>query len=189
MPKQINTHLPGSALVRKFGLKGRYQPVLDEVIVPVTIVGQEETTQVRLCRFGAIGAASGVGNQRAFRMENPEGSGVLAVITAWNAVSGAPTTDYISILRVKGSTGASQAGEFRDLRVQGTPAVLFAVTASAAFVLAAPTFHLTDSSKVWRSQWILPPGWYVRWTQNAQNQTCDFWVEWTEQNLAQSTGG
>ena len=38
MPKQINTPQPGQRLVNEFATKGRYQPVLDEVIVPVAIV-------------------------------------------------------------------------------------------------------------------------------------------------------
>jgi hypothetical protein len=41
MPKQIQTPTPGQALVRLFNLKGRYQPVLDDTIVPVTIVEAE----------------------------------------------------------------------------------------------------------------------------------------------------
>ena len=63
MPKQINTFTFGQRLVEKFGLKGRFQPVLDEVIVPVTVV--ESNIQTRLAVGGALGTASGPGIKTA----------------------------------------------------------------------------------------------------------------------------
>lgn len=51
MPKQINTPVPGQGLVSRFSLKGRFQPVLDEVIVPVAIVPDpSEEARGRACQ-------------------------------------------------------------------------------------------------------------------------------------------
>ncbi|GAJ05910.1 unnamed protein product, partial [marine sediment metagenome] len=61
MPKQINTYTFGQNLVQKFGLKGRFQPVLDETIVPVTVVDSDQDSRIAV--GGMIGITAGAGNQ------------------------------------------------------------------------------------------------------------------------------
>jgi len=180
MPKQINTYTFGSALVKKFGLKGRFQPVLDEVIVPVTLVDESEAGQLAIGNI--LGAASGAGNQHLMRFQNPEGSGVLAVITHWWAVSGAPLTDFISTnLR---ALNLSLAGTriWRDSS-QGIPRCGFNDATPASAVLTGPNHHLDSDSIVWEEEWRVLPGWSVEFRQNAANQTLELNALWTETPL------
>lgn len=72
MPAQINTATVGQRLVALFGLKGRFQPVLDEVVVPVVNVDAGTIDQVS-CAASAYqaGAAS---NYNFSYLQNPSTS-------------------------------------------------------------------------------------------------------------------
>jgi hypothetical protein len=74
VPKQINTPTPGRTLVRRFGLKGRFQPILDEVIVPVTSVDQD--VERRPAIAGNLAAAA-AGENSSFQLLNPNDSGII----------------------------------------------------------------------------------------------------------------
>jgi hypothetical protein len=189
MPKQINTYQVGQALVRKFGLKGRFQPVLDEVIVPVVNVGETLEQSVRLAAGGLEGVTAGAGNQNLITFRNGAGSGIIATVKSWNAVSGAPITDYLSITAGT-TTGTVGTGAFwRDLRLAGVPRSYLARSASPAAVITAPFYHLDIDSKQWAGEWILLPGQILSFRQNAQNTTLDLLVFWEETDITASLGG
>ena len=82
MPKQINTPQVGSALVRFFNLKGRFQPVLDEVIVPVAIAadltaaGGAATAVRHAGGFAQFEWTGGLTKKAWHSIENPATSGV-----------------------------------------------------------------------------------------------------------------
>lgn len=59
MPVQIQTPTPGQRLVRLFGLKGRFQPLLDEIVVPIVDVGAEQIVSRAAWGAGTVAAAAG----------------------------------------------------------------------------------------------------------------------------------
>jgi hypothetical protein len=77
VPKQINTYTFGQALVTRFGLKGRFQPVLDETIVPVTLV--DEAIERRPA-FAGNHAAPIAAEYSSFQLLNPNDSGIIVRI-------------------------------------------------------------------------------------------------------------
>jgi len=122
MPKQIQAGRLTQALQRAFGFKGRYVPMLDEVIVPVYVI--QDPLPATVTRL-SIGTGSGVvtANGRAFvQLFNPLGSGVLVNLTKAIVLS-----DVKLEVNVKFNTeaaGASSGRHFRDRRnvaTLGTP--------------------------------------------------------------------
>jgi len=84
MPKSLNNGRITESLQRAFQFKGRYQPVLDEVIVPVYQIADpapRADTPTCVGNVGAAGAILGT-DVPSFIIGNSEGSGVLVVITA-----------------------------------------------------------------------------------------------------------
>lgn len=95
MPKQINLPTYAQGLVSRFALKGRFQPVLDETIVPVVIVSSFEGSggsgvpiqaERRLASGYALMKCTWTGpdtdSRWYFALRNPAGSGVGLSITA-----------------------------------------------------------------------------------------------------------
>jgi len=70
------------ALQRAFGFKGRYTPMLDEVIVPVYVV--QDPAPAVLTRLAAASvsqaASTNIGDFQHVRLWNPPDSGVLGVV-------------------------------------------------------------------------------------------------------------
>lgn len=186
MPKQINTYTFGQGLVRKFGLKGRFQPVLDETIVPVTVV--DSTLVNRKAVGGQIGTASGAGNQNRIQFSNPEGSNVIVTIKRWWAVSGAPLTDFVSLNLQATDRTISGFRIWRDSNFSGLPRAGFTGAVAAAIVLGGPQYHLDTDSIVWEEEWVLTPDTHLEWRQNGQNTTLDVWVDWEETDITASLG-
>jgi len=82
MPKQIQVGAITQALQRAFGFKGKYIPMLDEVIVPVWVV--QDATPAAVARI--VGAtrneqATLVGEFAHVWLWNPPGSGVIGSIS------------------------------------------------------------------------------------------------------------
>lgn len=84
MPKQINSPFPGSGLVKAFNLKGRFQPVLDETVVPVALV----TDLTSLGMGSGIKEAAGTNYNTSFvatssygLLSNPTNSGINIHVT------------------------------------------------------------------------------------------------------------
>ena len=189
MPKQINTYQVGQSLVKKFGLKGRFQPVLDEVIVPVITVGDTTPTDIRLAVSGISAAAAGAGNQHKIHLRNPPNSGILMTVKSFWAVSGAPTTDFLAISMGTTSTAAGTRGFWRDGRIAGQPLGRLTIIQTPNFALTEPFYHLDNDDTQWYGDWILPEGGTFIVDQNADNTTLTLSVRWEEQDITASLGG
>jgi len=134
MPKQLNNGKVTEALQRAFGFKGRYQPMLDEVIVPVYQISDPvPADEQRLCN-GAIYQDPNITTNRSVGPEfiNPEESGVLCSVTSvliGSFKSGAGPPNVVRY-DVRFDTAADQVlpgidtirndGNFRDQR-EATP--------------------------------------------------------------------
>jgi len=121
MPKQLNNGQITQALQRAFGFKGRYIPMLDEVIVPVYVIADPSPASVtRLC--------AGIGtliqdNPLTFpfiQLFNPVASGQLINVTAAVATA---NVKYDLDVRFYDTPGLSLQTtiQFRDRRNKGDP--------------------------------------------------------------------
>ena len=122
MPKQLNNGKITEALQRAFGFKGRYIPMLDEVIVPVYNIADPSPANVT--KLGAATTAVGGGLMPELTwtgLFNPPRSGVILNVTS--AV--VTTTDAKSEvdIRLVGDIGGANRGNvhFRDRRNIGLP--------------------------------------------------------------------
>jgi len=120
VPKQLNSGRITAALQRAFGFKGRYIPMLDEVIVPVYILADPSPADVtRLCA-GTIGQIQNLpSNFPLVQLFNPLGSGVICNVTSVVAQCDVKEEVRIAVNSDQGTT-AGQAF-FRDTRNLGRP--------------------------------------------------------------------
>jgi len=82
MPKQINAGKLTQALQRAFGFKGRYVPMLDEVVVPVYVIEDPAPAAVtRLCAGSRSFSPLAVGDLPYVQLRNPPKSGVILNVT------------------------------------------------------------------------------------------------------------
>lgn len=189
MPKQINTYQVGQSLVKKFGLKGRFQPVLDEVIVPVVTVGETLPEDIRLAITGIDLAASGAGNQNLVTFRNGVNSGILIRLKKWWAVSGAPLTDFISIAVGTTTVTSGTGGFWRDRRLAGGAHGFPVGAQSPTTALVPPLYHLDTDHIVWVDEWVIGPGQLLTFRQNAVNTTLNLNLSWEETDLTATLGG
>lgn len=141
MPKQINSASVGQRLVQLFSLKGRFQPVLDEVIVPVVSVDPESVEQLPAAAMGgeaAVAAEYGYGSLR-----NPVGSGLLIHVTRLITLTA-------SNVRINGTVGwlagaNAMTADWRDARLPGSPAAT-TVTDTSAVSIAGSAIETWVSS-------------------------------------------
>jgi hypothetical protein len=183
VPKQINTPSPGQALVRMFSLKGRFQPVLDEVIVPVVIVPLEAPATRKLAFWGTSQTATGAA-QNLVILQNRVGSGVLIVITKIWAFS-SQAADTFVVLPVAGQLSASGIGNHRDTRegFSQLPVMGIGTTTQATAVLGFPHYLVDVVHDV---EFIMEPFTAFHVIQNTANKTFQLNFEWYEVAL---TGG
>jgi len=123
MPKQLNNGAITQALQRAFGFKGRYIPMLDEVIVPVYVIADPSPAAItRLAAGTVVSTPGGVGSRATIELFNPVGSGVVVVVSNWTATADVKAKLDISFL--DGSIGLPPLTTlaFRDRRVGGVPA-------------------------------------------------------------------
>lgn len=185
MPKQINTPTPGQALVRAFALKGRFQPVLDETIVPVVVV-ETATPEVRkLSAWGVSAAAPGVGQQNIAYLENPTNSGHTVVLTSIWALSSL-ADDVFQIRPYLVPINAAGIGIWRDTRLDGLPNARHWISDSATIVLGFPQYPMTGIPQP--VEWILKPGTYITMVQQGANETLQVMWEWYEIALTGGSG-
>jgi hypothetical protein len=184
VPKQIQTPSIGQALVRAFGLKGRFQPVLDETIVPVVVVPLDVPATKRLAAWGATGGAAGVGNQNAGFFLNPATSGHIVVLTRFWGTSGV-LGDVCEFAPVAGAAGVSAIGRWRDLQLTGQPVARTGLVAVATGVLGFPGYPLNGTPT--EVQYVLPPNWHLIIRQQAANTTLTLDWEWYEVPLRGDT--
>jgi len=122
MPKQLNNGQITQALQRAFGFKGRYIPMLDEVIVPVYNIQDPSPAAVtRLC-IGTIAVATNTDPFRSFvQLFNPPGSGHLLNVTSAQVTGEVKFDLNILYHDLPGAVLGSDT-VFRDRRNRGLPA-------------------------------------------------------------------
>jgi len=123
MPKQLNNGRITSALQRAFGFKGRYIPMLDEVIVPVYVIADPSPADVtRLCSGTIVQqAVTPTSDIPKVQIHNPIGSGVIANITTTIAL-GVSKEEFLVVFTDTPLTElVAGATFFRDRRIQGEP--------------------------------------------------------------------
>jgi len=121
MPKQINAGKLTQALQRAFGFKGRYVPMLDEVVVPVYVIEDPAPAAVtRLCA-GSRSFSPLIDADLAYvQLRNPVNSGVIINLTSVVVIALTAVKQDVEI-RVT-EVEAPEAGNnshFRDLRNSG----------------------------------------------------------------------
>jgi len=124
MPKQLNNGAITQALQRAFGFKGRYIPMLDEVIVPVyNIADPSPAQQTRLCA-ATIASAHTVPFFTTLQLFNPAGSG--NVVNVSNVVASADAKAILDIKFFDGGDAFIQRPDihFRDRRFRGEPSTI-----------------------------------------------------------------
>lgn len=192
MPKQINSAAVGQRLVQLFSLKGRFQPVLDEVIVPVVSVDPEGVE-----RKPAAGkffqAAGGAGTYVFGYLLNPSSSGIIVRVTRI-VVPNSLTVDVLmpglgqSILPLI-SGGASNATTERwsEGGIPGIPTAQVLYGTSTTATSGSAQMALSQGSAQQQIPFpvpiVLKPGDIVQITTEAANTAMGGSFEWTEEPI------
>jgi len=124
MPKQLNAGAITQSLQRAFGFKGRYIPMLDEVIVPVYIIADPSpASKTKLCAATSTLDTTGTIGFGLIQLLNPVGSGNLINVTSVVVLSDIKERFDIVFF---GDGGFSKRNNifFRDRRVTGKPTSL-----------------------------------------------------------------
>jgi len=123
MPKQLNSGALTQALQRAFGFKGRYIPMLDEVIVPVYIIADPSPAEVtRLCAGTvSVDLFTATGTSPYIQIFNPPNSGVIMNIDGVVAQSSIKLELGIAFNDSPPPTQNNTARKFRDRRNAGVP--------------------------------------------------------------------
>jgi len=128
MPKQINAGRVTSALQRAFGFKGKYTPMLDEVIVPVYTISDPTPALPQRLAFATVtspGILDTTLTAPAATLTNPKGSGIIVSLTSLNVglEEGGPAPGIVALTILVRFIGGSSFGlpgnvYFRDQRIQ-----------------------------------------------------------------------
>jgi len=122
MPLPIQVGQVTQALQRAFGFKGRYTPMLDEVIVPVYVIADPSPAGLTALAIGTgftvLGAAPGT--FAVVFLHNPEGSGVLLNVTAAHVIGSIKLRLQVRFAAQPGATRILDV-QFRDRRNRGEP--------------------------------------------------------------------
>jgi len=123
MPLPIQIGTVTQALQRAFGFKGRYTPMLDEVIVPVYVISDPSPAQVTRIAAGTQ-RVTNVGQPTAdlgfLQLFNPVGSGVALVVSAAVLTSDVKQAIIVSFFDGPATTDTGDIA-FRDRRNRGKP--------------------------------------------------------------------
>jgi len=136
VPKSIQIGSVTQALQRAFGFKGRYTPMLDEVIVPVWVVQDPAPAVKTRLAMGvsdraSLGAGTTPDHVHSF-LWNPPESGVMAVVNSVRLqLSLGDDKAIIDAFEMIGKivvtdtrpSGTPVPGVFRDTRLSGTPSL------------------------------------------------------------------
>ena len=188
MPKQINTPTPGQRLVQLFGLKGRYQPVLDETIVPVVSV--EEVQEVRgAMAYAQVPAAAG---EFPFcRVSNPINSGFLITMEEFRANVGGNTSFWALFagFSLVGATVVGEVTQWRDSQRAGLPGAVLDIGSQLAAAIPAGAHRwqmqvggtgavagFAFDGKVW------PGDFLIIWA-DVLNNLMQYSMQWTETTI------
>jgi len=129
MPKQLNSGQITQALQRAFGFKGRYIPMLDEVIVPVYVIADPSpASQTRLCAATAGAGPSIALEVSGVQLFNPLGSGNVVNVT--NVTASSDIKQQHDITFFDGDLPITSNIHFRDRRNRGTPSTQIRASAS-----------------------------------------------------------
>jgi len=122
MPKQLNAGRVTATLQRAFGFKGRYTPMLDEVIVPVYVISDPAPAEITQLCAGTTSASEVLGdmNLLAVMLFNPEESGVICNVTTVSVI-GNQKSNVNVVFSDFALIDPSGPATFRDRRVVGTP--------------------------------------------------------------------
>lgn len=195
MPKQINTPNPGQRLVGLFGLKGRFQPVLDEVIVPVVDVGAQEVNERHCSAEASTGAAAGefsCARLSNFDLSTLDWTGKIAVVDRVT-IRGATAQNYYFLIGGTWTLGSLTAG------VKGyTDSAYAGQSPLASITYGTTTFDNAASSIL--TKWVATggvsinlPGWVISngvalFVQaDTANQGFDISIEWYERDVIAAT--
>lgn len=134
MPKILNNGRLTENMQRAFGFKGRYRPLLDEVIVPVYQIADPLPSNPPRTAMGTVttGQPSGAGLTPGVKFINPVASGVNVQLTSINVGStdlinpAPPATSRVvgAGLFLTNTTPFEEDGQtptWRDRRVAGVP--------------------------------------------------------------------
>jgi len=138
MPKQLNAGAITQALQRAFGFKGRYVPMLDEVIVPVYVIADPSpASQTRLCAgtVQTTSAATGDPDFPFVQLFNPVDSGVMLNITSVVILAGEKLDIDIIFEDAPGVQIGADPPQFRDRRNPGDPSAELRTDAGAQLSL------------------------------------------------------
>jgi len=126
MPKQLNNGKVTESLQRAFGFKGRYIPMLDEVIVPVYVIADPApAAKSKLCAATVtVSNPDGTGGFLVYaQLFNPVGSGNIVSVT--NVVTSSDAKQTLAIRFFNGTVGVDRPDiHFRDRRVGGEPSTI-----------------------------------------------------------------
>lgn len=133
MPKPVQTPGPGLALSRLYGLKGKVGLTLDEVVVPVHVIGQSFQNEGPVYSGSQLSPAGGAGQCSGVGLLNPADSGVLATIIAFRGATLAGAGSPWQVRVERGTSLPNTSGttfQPTDLRI---------VAASSCFVTTYDT--------------------------------------------------
>jgi hypothetical protein len=183
VPKQINTWTFGQALVNKFGLKGRFQPVLDETIVPVTIVDDQPGQRPATC--GGSVTAVALANSY-FRIENPTLTTLYRVRwSTWIFAAGARlAVDMAGAEPFSGvpDTKVAVTNErWSDTSIPGVPSALWFEGVTTTVMIAS--YRQLDSATGFLGlEWIVHPGDAINFYCTSADVGLNAWgAYWTEE--------
>jgi len=121
MPLPIQVGSVTQALQRAFGFKGRYTPLLDEVIVPVYVISDPAPASVtRLCA-GNAQISTKLNFQAFVTLFNPVGSGIIIYVSSVVALASIKFTLRLAFFDDETSTSFDGTRAFRDRRNRGLP--------------------------------------------------------------------
>jgi len=124
MPKQLNNGRVTQALQRAFGFKGRYIPMLDEVIVPVYVIADPSPSDATRIVAARNDTLLSLDTEFAFvQVFNPLDSGVICMVTRATATTDAGKLDLQVAFFDTPATLSTSQPFFRDRRITGRPAV------------------------------------------------------------------
>lgn len=191
MPKQINNPFPGAALVRRFGLKGRFQPVLDEVVVPVINVesGDEESEETAAATFPNIPVAAG--ENSFLNLSNPTGSGVRIVLEGYGVLAGASCGLEFSLapFSVVGATLVTSVKGWRESGLPGLPRGAVQAGSQSTASMPASIFYqraATFGSRIVADQieFVIEPGdEFTLWSDTANLAWTRSALLWREERI------
>jgi len=153
MPKNLNNAKVTQRLVEAFQLKGRYIPMLDEMITPVYVIDDPAPAEANRLAVGTVQIQAAV--NPTTQLFNPLESGIVAVVTFANAIfskpSGAASLIDITVFLVESDQVPSDASfalnrEWRDTRID--IADPYAFTASKAGSVAAGAVIIQNATSI-----------------------------------------